>query len=40
MVFMLSVVREYYSIQTPLIYKSHVDDLEDYHLAKLIVYFG
>ena len=38
MVFMLSVVREYYSIQTPLIYKSPVDDLDDYHLAKLIVY--
>ena len=38
MVFMLTVVKEYYSIQTPLIYKSPVDDLEDYHLAKLIVY--
>lgn len=38
MVFMLSVVREYYSIQTPLICKSPVDDLDDYHLAKLIVY--
>ena len=38
MVFMLSVAREYYSIQTPLIYKSPVDDLDDYHLAKLIVY--
>ena len=38
MVFMLSVAREYYSIQIPLIYKSPVDDLDDYHLAKLIVY--
>ena len=38
MVFMLSVVREYYSIQIPLIYKSPVDDLDDYHLAQLIVY--
>ena len=33
MVFMLSVAREYYSIQTPLICKSPVDDLDDYHLA-------
>ena len=40
MVFMLSVAREYYSIQTPLICKSPVDDLDDYHLSKLIVYFG
>ena len=37
---MLTVVREYYSIQTSLIYRSPVDDLNDYHLAKLIVYFG
>lgn len=35
---MLSVEKEYYSIQAPLIYKSPVDDLEDNHLAKLIVH--
>lgn len=38
MVFMLAVDKEYYSIQTPLICRSPVDDLDDYHMVKLIVY--
>ena len=38
MVPMLAVDKTYYSIQTPLIYKSPVDDLDDYHMVKLIVY--
>ena len=37
-VFMLTVEREYYSIQAPLIYKSPVEDLDDNNMAKLIVY--
>ena len=37
-VFMLAVESNYYSIQTPLIYKSPVEDLNDFHLAKLVVY--
>ena len=35
---MLAVESNYYSIQTPLIYKSPVEDLNDFHLAKLVVY--
>ena len=35
---MLTVEREYYSIQAPLIYKSPVEDLDDNHMVKLIVY--
>lgn len=38
MVPMLAVDKTYYSIQTPLICKSPVDDLDDYHMVKLIVY--
>ena len=32
---MLTVVREYYSIQTSLIYRSPVDDLDDYHFGEI-----
>ena len=35
---MLAVERKYSSIQMPLIYKPPVDELDDHHLAKLIVY--
>ena len=38
MIPMLAVDKEYYSIQAPLIYKPPVDDLDDYHMVKLIVY--
>ena len=38
MISMLAVDKEYYDIQTPLIYKNPVDELDDHHLAKLIVY--
>ena len=32
---MIAVEKEYYSIQTPLIYRSPVEDLNDDHLSKL-----
>lgn len=35
---MIAIENEYYSIQSPLIYKNPVDDLDDSHLAKLIVH--
>ena len=35
---MLAVEKKYSSIQMSLIYKPPVDELDDYHLAKLIVY--
>lgn len=35
---MIAVEKEYYSIQTPLIYRSPVEDLNDDHLSKLSVY--
>ena len=35
---MLAVESKYYSIQAPLIYKSPVEDLDDSHMAKLVVH--
>ena len=35
---MLAVESNYYSIQVPLIYKSPVEDLDDSHMAKLVVH--
>ena len=35
---MLAVESKYFSIQVPLIYKSPVDDLDDFHMSKLVVY--
>ena len=35
---MLTVEKEYYSIQAPLIYKKPSDDLDDSHMVKLIVH--
>ena len=35
---MLAVESKHYSIQSPLIYKSPVEYIDDYHLAKLIVH--
>ena len=36
--YMLVVEKEYCSIQAPLIYKSPVEDLDDSHMAKLVVH--
>ena len=38
MVFMLEVENKYYSFQTPLIYKSPVEYLDDSHMVKLVVH--
>ena len=35
---MLAVESKYYSIQAPLIYKSPVEDLDDFHIVKLVVH--
>ena len=35
---MLAVESKYYSIQASLIYKSPVEDLDDSHMAKLVVH--
>ena len=35
---MLAVENRYYSIQTPLIYRTPVEDLSDSNMAKLVVY--
>ena len=35
---MLAVNREYYYIQTPLVYNNPVEDLDDHHMALLVVY--
>ena len=35
---MLAVNREYYYIQTPLVYNNPVEDLDDHHMVLLVVY--
>ena len=35
--FMIAVEKEYYSFHSHLLYKSPIDDLDDFHLSKLIV---